>query len=272
MDRPRSSALILFLLLFIFLSPAGQPPTVNQRQESGNLVARERRDLAVLSGSEYGQFDVAKGKPLNLTGLRDEDGYAWELLPTVKGRVREQLGILLGHQGIEQRSVDGANDSATVQHDNTKDRGNDLFKYTEEDVIIPGKDSIPVYQNVTGILHGEWVRSKVANGLQAPHINVTSFGQNGAFSAHQYDRNVTGIGGQVHLRLKEKSGHDSSAADGLVRQIKAQMTIKDNTSSGDGWEMALHGVHYPETGGVLLATTSEKYVLLDASEILRAKS
>ncbi|KAI9698696.1 MAG: hypothetical protein M1836_003806 [Candelina mexicana] len=265
MDRPRS-VLIFFVLLFIFLSPAGQPPTVSQRQDLDDLITRERHALSVLSSSSYGDLDPAKGKRLNITGLREEDRYAWELLPRVKDRVREQLGVLAGHQGVDQRSDNGANESVATQDGNKEVIGRDDFRYTDKDVMRPEKGSIPVYQNVTGILRGEWVRSKVAEGLQAPHINVTSFGPNGAFNAHEYDRNVTGSGGKVHLRLKGKNWNGSSTADGMVREIKAQMTIKDDTSSGDGWEMTLHGVHYPEMGEVLLTTTSEKCVFMTEAQ------
>ncbi|KAI9788654.1 MAG: hypothetical protein M1835_002159 [Candelina submexicana] len=244
--------------------PNRQPPTVSQRQDLDDIIARERHALSVLSSSSYGDLDSAKGKRLNITGLREENSYAWELLPRVKDRVREQLGVLAGHQGVDQRSDNGANESVSIQDGNKEVIGRDDFRYTDEDVIRPEKSPIPVYQNVTGILRGEWVRSKVAEGLQAPHINVTSFGPNGAFNAHEYDRNVTGSGGKVHLRLKEKSWNGGSTADGMVSEIKAQMTIKDDTSSGDGWEMTLHGVHYPGMGKVLLTTTSEKFAGLFA--------
>lgn len=37
------------------------------------------------------------------------------------------------------------------------------------------------------------------------------------------------------------------------------MTIQDEGSNGNGWEMRLHGVHWPHTGSMMMTTTSDKF-------------
>ncbi|TVY59374.1 DSC E3 ubiquitin ligase complex subunit [Lachnellula suecica] len=45
----------------------------------------------------------------------------------------------------------------------------------------------------------------------------------------------------------------------LAREVAATVTIQDESSSGDGWEMRVHGVHWPKQGIMLMTTTSEKF-------------
>jgi transmembrane E3 ubiquitin-protein ligase len=45
----------------------------------------------------------------------------------------------------------------------------------------------------------------------------------------------------------------------LVREVAATITIQDESSSGGGWDMRVHGVHWPRQGVMLLTTTSDKF-------------
>ncbi|PQE15709.1 Zinc finger RING FYVE PHD-type protein [Rutstroemia sp. NJR-2017a BBW] len=44
-----------------------------------------------------------------------------------------------------------------------------------------------------------------------------------------------------------------------VRELSASLTVRDESSNGDGYEMRLHGVHWPQEGSILLTTTSDKF-------------
>ena len=255
MDAPRT-VLLLFVLLFVFLSPESQQPTLSQQREVGRLISDERHALAVLNGSRYGDFDAAEGKWLNVTGLRAEDGYVWAALPKVQERAREQLWGALRDEGFWR--LDGHKDDRVRKMLEGEGKASLPMNrsWTEE---IWG-DMLPIYQNVTGIVQGEWVRSPVAAGIRAPRVNLTAVVPELLYSTQEYNRNITGNGGKLQFKLDEKRSKELQFVTGSAREISAQVTIKDETSSGDGWEIAMHGVHYQDFGGIVLSTTSEKLV------------
>ena len=255
MDTPRA-VLLLFVILFIFLSPESQQPTLSQQREIGHLISDERHALSVLNESRYGDLDAAGDKWLNVTGLRAEDGYVWEALPKVQERAREQLWNVLRDEGFWR--LDGHKDDRVRKalEDEGKASMSMNMSWTEE---LWG-DMLPIYQNVTGIVRGEWVRSPVAASIRTPRINLTEVVPELLYSTREYNRNITGSSGKIEFKLDEKRSKELQSATGSVREISAQVTIKDETSSGDGWEIVMHGVHYPDFGGVVLSTTSEKSV------------
>lgn len=255
MDAPRT-VLLLFVILFILLSPESQQPTISQQREVGRLIADERDALAVLNESRYGDFDAAKGKWLNVTGLRAQDGYVWDALPKVQERAREQLWRALRDEGFWR--LDGHKDDRIRKMLEGEGKVSVPMNrsWTEE---IWG-DMLPIYQNVTGIVRGEWVRSPASVGMRDPRINLTAVVPELLYSTQEYNRNITGNGGKIQFKLDEKRSKELDSAPGSVREISAQVTIKDETSSGDGWEITMHGVHYPDFGGIILSTTSEKSI------------
>jgi transmembrane E3 ubiquitin-protein ligase len=247
MDSPRI-VLLVFLLLFFFLSPDSQQPSPSQRVELDSIIAEERHALEVLRSSRFGDLDVSQGKWLNITGFRDGDGLAWDALSAVKERAWEQLKYVLGEKGI--RNVNGPDESAIAE--GIGDGG------STGDRIQVNEIQIPLYRNVTGIVHGLWTRSRLSQGLHPPQINLTTLAPRAGFTTQDYDRNVTGSSGKLQLRLDEKTGEELIFSDGLVREISGTMTLRDESSPGDGWEIGLHGVHFQSFGGIVLTTTSEK--------------
>ncbi|KZF26750.1 hypothetical protein L228DRAFT_243262 [Xylona heveae TC161] len=251
MDTPRAVLLIL-ILLFLFLSPDPQQPSPTQGHELDDLIVEERRRLDLLNRTRYGDFDAPNNRWLNITGLREEDGFAWQLLPTIKERAREQLKGAVGERGL--RELEG-----NIE---------ELPPAAEPEAGLPEalKHSvIPLYQNLTGFLHGEWVRSKAVPQIPVPHINLTESVPHLFFASETFERNVTGPNGDIQIDLDEKVSRTLKGDDaGLVREVTAQMTIKDDVSGGDGWMARLHGVHYPTFGAVVLTTTSERFAGLFA--------
>jgi hypothetical protein len=60
------------------------------------------------------------------------------------------------------------------------------------------------------------------------------------------------------LRFEEKKEPDI-VNERLMQTIRAELTISDDNSAGDGWEMILHGQHYVDEGHILLTTSSDKF-------------
>ena len=172
-----------------------------------------------------------------MTGLSLEDGYAWQLLPAVQSRARQQAETIFrtwrNSRGLSSQS---SNASTTTS---------DL--------------TLPFYQNVTGILHGTWVRSKIRNARQPTDLNLTAINPRTHYTITEYNRNITGLEGDLELKLDEKKSEELVVGQQSVREIKAHLIIQDETSTGDGWDIAMHGVHYPQSGSILLASSSEKY-------------
>jgi hypothetical protein len=247
MDSPRI-VLLVFLLLFFFLSPDSQQPSPSQRIALDGIIAEERHALGVLRGSRYGDLDVGQGKWLNITGFRDDDELAWDVLPGVKERAWEQLKYVLGEEGIRKVSGPDGSDMAG----DVVDGGSIGDRLRVEGI------QIPLYQNVTGIVRGSWIRSRLSQGLHPPQINLTTLAPRAEFTTQDYDRNVTGSSGKLQLRLDEKTGEELIPGSGLVREISGTMTLRDESSPGDGWEIGLHGIHFQIFGGIILTTTSEK--------------
>ncbi|KAG9235886.1 hypothetical protein BJ875DRAFT_527866 [Amylocarpus encephaloides] len=127
-----------------------------------------------------------------------------------------------------------------------------------------------VYDNVTGIAVGEWTRhqGEWEQGERNRSMNLTEISPDidWAFES-QWHRNITGIEGKMVLRIDEKhveelnfDEHMDTKWNGAhAREVAATMTLQDETSSGDGWEMRVHGVHWPRTGVLLMTTTSDKF-------------
>ncbi|EKD19923.1 ring finger ubiquitin ligase [Drepanopeziza brunnea f. sp. 'multigermtubi' MB_m1] len=245
--------LIIILLFFLYTSPDQGPPPGFQspRDYATHRIDRFRHDLDILNTTKWGDFapKTAPGskneaaKYLNLTGFREEDDYAWERLDAFKKRSLE---------------------------------------FTEEAKLgsswkDPSSGEIgDVYQNATGVVRGRWTRHTAdLNGQPRERVmNLTEISPvtNWAFRDEEYWlRNITGTEGKLMMRLEER-GEDMDVTEdtpddlslpvkpaNIVREVAATVTIQDESSSGDGWDMKVHGAHWPKQGVMLLTTTSEKF-------------
>lgn len=249
MDAPRI-VLLIFLLLFLFASPDNQRPSISQQRELEYLLADEQQALDLLNSTQYGDFDATEGRWINVTGLRQDDNYAWDLLPRIQERARnQQRDILAGSPSLH----DDRSSILPLILSNGEQSVEDGNGTTDTKLLRGG-----FYENVTGVIRGHWVRSKVADDTTPPILNLTSLVPRITYSTQHYNRNITGRDGKLRIKLEEKGRNDLAHDAGLVRELRAEMIIKDETSSGDGWEMTLHGVHYPRQGGILLATTGQR--------------
>ncbi|KAL9001825.1 MAG: hypothetical protein Q9188_005213 [Gyalolechia gomerana] len=246
MDAPRLLVLI-FILLILFASPDTQTPSLSQQHELDRLIIQERHALALLADSRFGDLNAAENSWINVTGLRKQDGYAWEMLPKVQERARQQANTIIEawHRFIQD-------EESVIDTDNTEN--------TNKTLPGPNADRpMPLYQNVTGIIHGHWVRSKLADGTKAPILNLTTLAPRVTYTTERYTRNITGHEGELRVRLDEKKSELLDLADTSVREITAELTLEDDFSIGEGWVMTLHGVHYPQDGSIVLTTTGQRF-------------
>ncbi|KAK3069671.1 hypothetical protein LTR53_011815, partial [Teratosphaeriaceae sp. CCFEE 6253] len=234
-DR-RGLVVPLVILAWIFLGPdpARQSQArFEQRPSYDDVIAQEERSLSVLQNSSYGDLNSPYGNVLNLTGLEDERGYAWNALPMVQERARERLQYALGDAGT--RVLSGGADTAGLP---------------------------ALYSNVTGYAHGQWTRSKLEESIHVPQLNLSSYAPAGPFGPLEprpFGRNVTGPGGSVRLRFHERTPFDTDPVTGVanITGISVEMALQD-AESGDEHELQLYGIYNLQLGQVILTTTSDK--------------
>ena len=253
-DGPRV-VLLVILLLFLFLSPDSRTASPSQHRGFEAQISHERLALNTLNISSYNAVDPANNRWLNLTGMRSDDGYIWELLPRVQERAKEQLRTILSTFPLVSMNNDTSKALAgEVQQGGIRNNDQLLLSST-----AAFRNQLPIYKNVTGVLRGRWARSQIA-GVTSRTLNLTALAPNVGYSSQKYNRNITGASGDLRVKLAEHSSDGELSSDpGAIRRIKAEMVIKDETSSGDGWDVTMFGVHYQQQGGIVLSTTSEKF-------------
>lgn len=228
---PRS--FFFFIVLLLLLNSSDPQPPFQPRSQYSTIIESEWSQLDVLNRTRYGDFDAGKNKWLNITGLRDEDGFDWYLLDRVKRRAEEETRRLLGTDA--GAALDGVGDG--------------------------GEITIPVYRNISGYVQGEWFRSPLGHVRHPEELNASTVLPDGSsFQANEFERNLTGTGGMVRLHLTELEGRMRTDDNRTVSEVSARVIIGDNGSTGGNWwEFVLNGVHFPRFGGAILTTTSERY-------------
>lgn len=236
MDTPKVALAIIVIIFFLFGLPDVEAPRSQGGKGDLSMVAKQQA-IELLNDTEYGGLDAEKNLWINITGLRQNDGYAWELLPLVKQRVVEQsqtiLDVPVGSRNVAETPSESSNSSSAVRRSS-------------------------MYQNITGIVTGHWTQSKVAVGHSIPVMNLSTLAADTIYNTKAYTRNITGHSGSLEIEFDEKKSWVTKSGYGSAREVHASMAIKDQTSKGDGWKMDLHGIHFQRQGRVLLATTSER--------------
>ncbi|CBX98770.1 hypothetical protein IAQ61_007611 [Plenodomus lingam] len=231
--RDPRSFLFFIILLLLINSPEPQQPTFNVHARFKELIAREYGHLDILNRTRYGDFNVKKNRWLNVTGLREEDGFAWELLDPVRERARQQSERWLGErwQGALDGSLEGQ------------------------------EESIPVYKNLSGYVQGEWTRSPLSRIRHPSDMGNSSVIPSDPFGhLVEYDRNLTGTGGPLRLHITELEDKMRRNENKTMSEISAKVVIGDDDSfGGNWWEFIVHGVHLTKSGTAILTTTSDRY-------------
>jgi transmembrane E3 ubiquitin-protein ligase len=237
----RGTFLFVLIVLSLFLNSQVRPPLIDHDKEHQRQVAEEQHALQLLNESRYGDFDAAADRWLLIPGLRRNDSYFWDLLSSAQDRARRDLRAALASAGI---SVPGP---LVVQDENVSLNLTDI--------------NLPVYRNVTGKLRGDWVRQRLQDSTPSirPSLNITRPRRENEYTTRDFGLNITGDFGILYLELREGNGEELLQGRSRVREIRADLAVESGSSFGNTWYMSLYGVHFPELGQIILATTSEKF-------------
>ncbi|KAF1359650.1 RING finger ubiquitin ligase-like protein [Lizonia empirigonia] len=234
--RDPRSFLFFIILLLLINSPEPQQPSFNTRTRYDELIQREWDQLDVLNRTRWGDFNVGRRKWLNVSGLRSEDGFAWEMLPGVKEKANAHGERALGDKW--ERVLDG------TLHD------------------VGEEARLPVYRNLSGYVQGEWVRHPSSRVRHPSDMGNTTHPAKDPFtnSAMDFDRNLTGKAGPVRVHMTELEDKMRTDANKTMSEISAKIVVGDDESfGGNWWEFYVHGVHFKESGHAVLTTTSERF-------------
>ncbi|KAL4888721.1 hypothetical protein BDV59DRAFT_187957 [Aspergillus ambiguus] len=233
----RGSFFFLLLVFYLLLSSQSHAPLIVQDREHQRELARERNALRMLNESKYGDFDPPTDRWLPFSGVRKNDSYAWNLLPDVQDRVRYQLQSAFTRVGLKPPPA--------------------LEDPEASPALNMSQLMLPVYRNATGKLRGDWVRRHVDRAI--PRLNTTAIMLENEYFTREFSQNVTGNGGTFYLDLREGGGEELRLRSGHVREIRATLAVESGDLWGNTWYIPLFGVHFPETGGIIMSTTSEKF-------------
>ncbi|OJJ49838.1 hypothetical protein ASPZODRAFT_149303 [Penicilliopsis zonata CBS 506.65] len=234
----RGSFFFLLFAFYLLLSTQSRPPLIDQEREHRREVAREQHALHLLNGSHYGDFDPATDKWLPFPGLRKNDSYAWDLLPYAQDRARHQLHVALSDAGLEPpKSL--------------------IDPQAAQEPLNLTQLPLPVYRNATGKLRGDWVRRKLDR--PPPTLNLSAIAREHDYITYEYGVNVTGDSGTFYLGLREGGGEELYRGEGHVREIRGELAIESDNLLGNTHYLSLFGYHFPESGSIILSTTSEKF-------------
>ncbi|OBT92098.1 hypothetical protein VE01_09782 [Pseudogymnoascus verrucosus] len=237
--------IMMIMMMYFYSSPAGGPPPgmISPRELFNTKMARESHSLDVLNQTRWGDFlprEIGEDKEMgadvryvNITGFREEDGYSWGRLRKVKERF----------ETFQQAAKHGL----------------------EKDWAL--------YENVTGIVKGPWVKSQGSGfenqGVGGWGLNLSAIAPGTNWAWNQWNRNITGAEGKAMMRIEDYSrvpafgepGEQETRpiVPGAPREVTATLTVQDESSTGDGWDMRLHGIQWPQTGALVLTTTSNKF-------------
>ncbi|ROT43196.1 transmembrane E3 ubiquitin-protein ligase [Sodiomyces alkalinus F11] len=244
-----TSILFIVFLWFVITSHESPSQLLSFSSFLSERYAKHQAALERLNISTWGDFSPRQsdspahfsGSYLNLTGFREEDGFAWDDLARFRKQCHEwsrrvnppMAGGEKGHPSITQQAV---------------------------------------WHNATGFVKGHWVRKdSSANRTQADY-NLTAIAPDYTWqdSGHTWFRNITGREGKIAVDIVDNGRNvaqlyydalldEAARAGGLIRTAKASLEIEDVGGSGRTWEMRLHGVQWPRTGVFLMTTTSEKF-------------
>src|ERR1051326_5941881 len=214
-NDPRGVVLLILLLWLLWSGDVQQPSSNFPFQTEVDRISREDHFLSLLNTTQYHDFqpNASHGKWLNLTGFRQENGYGWELLDIVKTRVLNQFQYALGQT---------ANDVAGG--------------------ILEREKQPLVYRNVTGVIHGNWIRSDLGEDWKdyyVPNVNLSTMTYPGIYHFRdEFERNVTGSSGSIKIQFEENESSTRNK-NSTIREISALLTLREDDSFGTWWDLLL---------------------------------
>lgn len=230
-SRISPGTLIVVVVLFILIfNPSSSTSSDFEQDFVDSVLTLHRANLNVTVSAAFDDFKTtpAGGNvSIGLAGFKHEHGFYWNRLPAAQEQARSQLGFALRNESGE--------------------------------VLMDADQGLLVYHNISGWVKGHWTRSD-ADALDSDtSINRTKFDQRVQESGRALTHNTTGDSGKLHISLKERPIDPSAPfVSTELGDVFARVTLEDESSSGDGWEFTLKGIHDHRFGNIILTTTSNK--------------
>ena len=233
--RDPRSFLFFIILLLLINSPEPQQQSFTTRTRYDEVIQHEWDQLDVLNRTHYGDFDVKKHRWLNVSGCRDDDGFAWDMLPGVQDKANKHGERALGDTW--PHVLDGSLHELDLE-------------------------TLPVYRNLSGYVQGEWVRDPSSRIRHPQDMGNSTHPAKDPFTnaPMEFDRNLTGTGGPFRVHITELEDKMRTDVNKTMSEISAKIVVGDESSfGGNWWEFYVHGVHFKESGHAVLTTTSERF-------------
>lgn len=258
----------MFLLFFIFFTPAGNAPHLSSPNELFRLkeyLSTQRNETEVLANSTwqhlpgnitgispYPKQKVVDGKEFLPPEIIDMANQIWHSEVTTKTFVSE-----IEHQGgLDERDYSDRTETGLPHFD--------------------GPSSLVFYTNISGVYEGDWFMSKESKNLIPINMTIAEvfkpptttmiYGRNVSLENPDHVTygslgpsrgNMTKEQGKSVLTINEvPSKKLSSPAN--VTMLAVKLSIYDETES-DRFSVDLQGLHFKATGNVVLTTSSLKY-------------
>lgn len=248
---------IFLIFFFLFITPDSHISSPSQQREIVERIRVEREALDILNRSAYGSFEPSQNRWLNISGLRQDEHFDWSLLQIARDRALKQLPSATGStsRASGKGSPAAEGDAASTAQHNSERLSSDALTSLQAFQVQSS-----FYRNVTGIVRGQWSRTQAISDTKSLSLNYTAPASSHISPSQAYKRNITGLSGELRIKLEETTGDKvENEPQVSIRDVKAELLIMDQSSSGDGWEIVMFGVHYIQQGGILLSTTSERY-------------
>ncbi|KAK7205615.1 hypothetical protein BZA70DRAFT_257413 [Myxozyma melibiosi] len=171
---------------------------------------------------------------------------------------RHRRDVLL-NATFEEGPVDLEGISNPVLPYELQSMASDLWE-SQQPTTSDGADSYSFYHNITGLVRGEWEISDLNVDpmelshsseyvLKTPRLNNVT----GAvmWESSGDNRNITDREGIMTLDIGE-------TRPGPVQMIEANLNIQDKQGK-NGHDIPLRGIHFVDTGNIVMATTSRKF-------------
>lgn len=258
-------AFLVFLLFFIFFSPAGSPPHLSSPNELLRLkeyLSTQRNETEILANSSWKHLS---GK---ITGITP---YPAQKEPN-------------GNQFLPQEIIELANQvwhsEATITSE-TKENGEKLEErgLLGLNIVEPlslDDGELVFYSNVSGIYEGQWRRPDEGKGLIPRNMTIADmfkpasttmiYGRNVSIENLNYNEfgsigvghgNMTDEKGRTQLTLHEIEP-ETPQLNANVTLVTMNVALLNEDESGR-FSFELQGFHFKSTGNLILTTSSLKY-------------
>ncbi|KAI5293948.1 hypothetical protein KEM52_004966 [Ascosphaera acerosa] len=256
-DSTRQRAGIAFIVVVTIVNLYFGPGAFFAAPTTGisSRVAEQKRELATLDNSTYGDFNPDRERWLPIPGFTKDAGFAWGMLNPARARAREMYEAAAE---MTKRAEQGRKTEITTP--SSLSARSMASHATGTDTGSSDVPPLPIYRNISGTIRGEWVRWPEAESRDRPHMNLTALVRaHDYFSTRFMGNMTTSKSGFLTLEMYDANTPDVDTPETYVRGVRASMHVERSNPYLTDYYADLHGIHVPETGEMVLTTTSEKF-------------